>query len=227
MNIEAYIDSKKFAWAPSTIRSEEFRLKGVADFLDGNPETLWRAIQEMKPYARQTLWTRIIDFWSFFNPNKENPYDRFRKTNARLFKNVYVRTKPDLSYEEAKLRISRITNDVYRNRAIQILESGLRFEESNHINRDGTVSGKGGKIRNVFTAPSDTNISYFSFYRALKAVGLKPHDLRKLFLSRLVELGANEFELCSIAGWSNINTASSYIKTNPNRLTDLVKKARG
>jgi hypothetical protein len=229
MTIEKYIESKKFAWSPTTIRSETYRLQGVADFLDGNPETLWRAIQTMKPYARLTLWTRVTNYWQFLLDGDyvkgKNLYAKWKQENARLFKNSYVRQKPEITIEEAKRRIEQIPNQAYRERARSIVRSGLRFTESNHIT-GGTVRGKGGKTRKVFVESDGQNIKYDGFHKALSKVGLKSHDLRKLFLSRLVDLGINEFELCEIAGWSNINTASSYIKVNASRLDDLVQKAR-
>lgn len=227
--IEKYIESKQYAWSPSTLRSETYRLKGVARYLDGNPETLWRAIQTMKPYARLTLWTRVVNYWQFLIDNDhekgKNLYAKWRQENARLFKNAYVRQKPEITIEEANRIIDQIPNEQYRNRARALVTSGLRFNESNDI-IDGRVRGKGGKTRKVFVESDGAQIKYGGFRKALAKVGLKSHDLRKLFLSRLVELGINEFELCEIAGWSNINTASSYIKVNQNRLEDLVKKAR-
>ena len=105
----------------------------------------------------------------------------------------------------------------------------MRFSEFQTI-EDGVVVGKGGRRREIYVTDLPRpkgDVSYGTFYRHLKEVGLKPHDLRKACLTRLVEQGANEFELCEIAGWRNLNTASSYIKANKAKLKALMEKVNG
>lgn len=225
--IDEYMDSKQYAWAPSTLRSELYRLQSVSDKLDGNPVKLWKGIQYQKPYSRLTTWTRVTEYWQWLMDEGKisygkNPYKEWRTKNARVFKNVYLKKTPEITYQEAKERIGTITDPRVREKALRLLEGGLRFSESDTL-RDGTVNGKGSKRRRAFCTEGTIDCGYGVVYRALRKIGIRPHDLRKLFLSRLVEMGANEFELCEVAGWSNLNTASSYIKTNPSRIKKLVE----
>lgn len=153
-----------------------------------------------------------------------NVYDEWRKENARVFRNVYEKKKPTISYEEARAKCESLQEPA-RSKALQLLSGGLRYTESSTL-RDGQVVGKGGKVRNVYCLPTGANRqNYQAFRRALGRVGLKPHDLRKIFLTRLVEKGVNQFELCEVAGWSSIATASSYINVNKSRLASLVREA--
>ena len=96
------------------------------------------------------------------------------------------------------------------------------------LNQDGEIRGKGSKVRKVFgtdTCKHDqAGVTYSQFYRALKKVDLKPHDLRKVFLTEAVAQGATHFELCKLAGWASINTASSYIGVKDKTLEELVDK---
>jgi len=231
--INRYIASKQYAWAPTTIKSEAHRLAAIADKLNGRPETLWLALQDRAPYTRLTIWTRVSDFydWMIEENLKEGPneYKKWRKKNAKVFKNVYRKTKPEISYNEALRLIHTLENAGVRKRALEIIGSGVRYNEYRTHN-NGIVCGKGSKFRAVYKPEiigKDYEGSYQAFRRALAKVGLKPHDLRKLFLTRLVELGANEFELCEVAGWASISTASSYIKVNSDRTRRLVEQIHG
>lgn len=238
--IHKYLESNRLSWSPSTLKSEHARLHAIASILaSGNPEDLWRYLEETntKPYTRLTTWTRAVAFYSFgmaegvfTGPNK---YALFREKNKRLFKNVYTRRLPDIGYEEAYLRISTLPCGPTKTIALLLLSSGLRFHEAFKI-QDNAVVGKGGKKREIFLHENGRMVSeglinktnYSAVYRTLKQIGLTPHMLRKLCLSRLVEKGANVFELCEIAGWSNLQTASSYIKTDKSKLQRLMSEVQ-
>ena len=231
--IQLYIDSKRYAWSATTVRSESYRLKSVAKLLNGDANLLWESIQHLKVYARLTLWTRVTQYFEWLieegHINGPNPYKKWRQKNAKQFKNAYTKNVPTVTFEEAVQRISTIRREDIRRRAFELLGSGLRYSEAGKSS-NGQVVGKGNKTRNIYkpeVAGPDYQKSYETFRRELSRVGLKPHDLRKLALSRLVELGANEFELCEIAGWSNINTASSYIKTNQSKVRGLMERLQG
>lgn len=228
--ITSYLDDMKLAWAPSTLRSEKYRLSAVAEALEGDPAILWGLIKDKKPYTRLTIWVRVTRFWDWLLANnyKEgtNAYEHFKKKNARLFRNVYTRRSPDTSFDEANRKINQIDDIQSREKARQLLKTGMRYTESLTL-QDGYVDGKGGKRRRVYASgdqPSTYSQSYSYFRRQLKAVGLKPHDLRKICFNKLVDNGINEFELCAIAGWSSINTASSYIKSDEKKLEKLMEK---
>lgn len=225
-SIEQYLATKQLSWAPSTIRSTRFRLRSVVQSLTGTPIDLWNSIKDTQaPYSRVSTWNVVVSYWEWLHPGV-NPYETFRKENQRLFKNAYVRKPAKYSFDEAMQRIKRHPRLDIRNKAEQLLRSGMRYTESLSL-KDGFVVGKGGKSRQVFVPELNGpvfNGSYFVFYHELGRVGLKPHDLRKIGLSRLVELGANEFDLTHVAGWSSISTASSYIRMNHSRIESLLKK---
>ena len=226
--INKYIQDHSLAWAPSTLKSESARLRACEKYLDDNPLTLWSAIQNKKPYSRVTIWTRVTNYykWLVNNGEKENnPYENFRKKNARLFKNAYIRRPSSKTLQEAKLRISKIKDTDIREKATQILSSGLRFKES-QILEEGFTQGKGSKFRKTYAERVEFTKSYSTFNRALKEVGLKPHELRKIFLTEVVRMGLGPFELCELAGWASIETARSYIQANSNEIKDMAEKIK-
>jgi integrase len=204
------------------MKSEKARLNAVAAMLNGDADALYAHLEAegAAPYARATVFTRVGTFWDFVIARGEaqapNPYKVFKREKARLFKNVYTPKKPRITFEEAKARIALLTHAEDRAQAILLLTGGLRFSESLTI-RDGMVIGKGGKPRDVFVGNnqgSPYRRAYRSFLRALYSVGLKPHDLRKIFLTAFVEAGANMFELQEVAGWASLEPAKAYINVN-------------
>lgn len=230
IHIDQYLEDKKLAWAPSTLRSEKHRLQAISDHLTGNPEELWNALVHHKPYSRVTIWTRVTDFYQFLLRRNicsgSNLYLEFRQKNQRLFKNCYERRTPDINFDTAQKLLEGIDDPESRRLGLLLLHGGLRFSEGSSLQAEqGYIKGKGGKVRQIYTkSEARYKGTYVTFLRHLKKVGLKPHDLRKLCAQRLVELGANEFELCEIMGWSNLNTASSYVRAKKSRIEELFKK---
>lgn len=226
--IDLYIDDHKLSWAPSTLKSERHRLYGLGIQLSTLPIQLWEQIQAQKPYSRVTTWTRVTDFWQWLIDNNhiqgENEYAKFRRKNARLFKNAYQTSKPKITFEEAARLINKLPEGMHRNLALQILGSGERYSEA--IQREGTtIVGKGSKRRTTYRpkfTESNRTGSYASFRRALASIGLKPHDLRKLLATRLVERGMNEADLMEIMGWSSILTAKAYLQPKKEQALKLV-----
>lgn len=225
--IQEYIIERESKWAASTLKSESARLRAVKESLDGNPLTLCGVTRRLSRYSKVTTWTRVIDYVDWLIEQGKisgpNPYRRYRRDNNKEFKNAYKREHPKISYKEALLRVSSIKDERIREAATVILKTGLRAHELSTF-ENGSVVGKGGKRRDVYYRGKVPQVSYIRLYRQLKAVGLKPHDLRKLFASRLVEKGANEFQLTELMGWSSINTALSYVRSDPNKLESLVKE---
>jgi integrase len=86
------------------------------------------------------------------------------------------------------------------------------------------VRGKGGKERILFGDGSAfRNINLNTLRRELKKVGLKPHSLRKLFVTRLAKRGdLTDADLCEVMGWESYETARSYIQ--PDRADVLANK---
>jgi site-specific recombinase XerD len=230
-NIAAYIADKSLSWAPSTLRNEEIRLQGLAGVLDGEPVALWNELQSrgMSKYSVVTTWTRVTDFWQFLVDSKlvegsTNEYSEFRRKNKRQFKNAYEQKTCELTFDETLQLVQSIARPESRAKALQLLNGGLRYTESLSV-VDGSVIGKGSKVREVYVDNCDGfTVSYRTFLRDLRAVGLKPHDLRKVFLTALVRDGANEFELMEAAGWSSMAPARSYINVNKDSLRARVRR---
>lgn len=226
--IEAYLESKKDAWSPTTMNSEAPRLRALAEHLDGNPETLWKALQEKKPYSRVTTWTRAVAFWAFAYPGKDNPYEEFRMKKANFFKNAYQPKRVELTYEEALSKVKAIDDEAIRFRALDMLKGAVRYAESAQPKGREYIVGKGRKKRPDFRpekeGPAFTQ-SYHTFWRKLKeATGLTPHDLRKLALTHAAENGAEAADLMEIAGWSTIGTATYYLQPKrTNKLKGFLK----
>lgn len=231
-HLESYFESKKFAWAPTTMKSQVARLNKVADLIDGNPESLWAWLESNQaPYTRTITWTSVADFYAFLIQigvaGPSNVYSDWRKRNRRQFKHVYERKQPDISFEEAKRRIALIDDESIRAKAYELLGSGMRYSESFTLN-NGKVVGKGSKVRRVASTATAAvyTKSYSLFWRRLGEVGLKPHDLRKLVATRLHEAGMSVFDLCHHMGWSDPKTAMSYVKAkSDDAMLTKVKKA--
>jgi hypothetical protein len=229
--IAEYLKDMELAWSPATLRSERYRLAAVADLLDGDARKLWDSIQGQKPYSRVTTWTRVTAFYQWCLDNgriqRSNPYAQFRAKNGRLFKNQYQRHVPDVVWADALRRIDSIPDSAVREKANELVRTGMRYTESFSL-ENGSVTGKGGKVRAVFLPDGSRSTSYrgsyATFWRKLARAGLKPHDLRKLYLNRAVELGANPFELMALAGWSHLNTAQSYVEANKTALGKLARR---
>lgn len=217
--INLYIADHSLSWAPSTLKSEKHRLYGVADLLTGDAIQFWTHLEAtQKPYGRVTTWTRVVDFWTWMLDNHhtqgDNPYAAFRRKNARLFKNTYQTKTPEITFEEAIRRIKCITKSGDRGLALQIIGSGERYSESIQSGSNA-IRGKGNKLRTTYRPEAEKEnkqSSYASFNRSLRSIGLKPHDLRKLFASRLVEKGVKEADLLRIMGWSSMATAKAYLQ---------------
>lgn len=234
-DIKGYIDSNKLAWSPRTTESEHPRLLGLKEALIGDPIALWSELErkQIKPYSRVIYWVRVSLFWDWMIENGKaqgpNAYRAFRAKNRRLFRNTYEEKIPEISFEEAKERISQISNKACRNQAQDILLSGKRYFESCQHSPDGRVTGKGGKVR-VLPVASKSRIefrsSYSTFRRELAKVGLRPHDLRKVCVGKAVELGANEFELLEMFGWKQIQTATKYTRGKKSRVKSLFEQMR-
>lgn len=222
--IENYIHSKRYAWGELTMLNERYRLLALAEVIDGDPERLWGHLlkEGIKPYTRKQTWIAVSAFWDFASTGA-NPYRRFKKKNGRLFRHCYERRPAEMSVEECKKRIERIEAKESRKLAELLLLTGCRYSEFQTL-KDGKVRGKGGKVRElaVDVKPYRYPFNRTTFYRHLKKVGLKPHDLRKIRASSVVEKGANLFELLAIFGWESAETAKSYIGVKKDRKKELM-----
>src|SRR3990167_4095171 len=209
--IEQYIKEHTYAWSPTTQKSEYARLISIRECIGDTSEVVWNKIQHLKPYTRKTTFIRLCHFYSWLYPKQENIYRIWYNKNKRLFKYVYMRSSPQITFKDAIERLCKLTDQETKEKALQLLRGGLRFKESFTV-QDNKVIGKGNKMRSTHVNPlPNLSFSYQTFIRRLKKVGLKPHDLRKICAKELVNKGVDVFSLCDFFGWSNLNTAQSYV----------------
>ena len=215
--VEKYLESKKNAWAPSTLKSERARLKileGV-NLEETSGGVLWNKLLAYDPYSRCTAFTRVSQLFSWGIDqgllSGPNPFAQFREENARLFRNNYIRTYPKESFEEAKRKIATLPSP-YKEAALTILTSGLRISELRTL-KDGKVIGKGNKTRAVYGPYSEgTQVSQTVLRRHLATIGLKPHSLRKLAATEFYRRGLSERDMMEVFGWNSFETAKNYVK---------------
>ncbi len=207
--IPAYLKAHESAWAESTLKSERSRLKALEPLLHLTPEELFKALIELgkKPYTIKTTFIRVTDMekWAGIEPR----FSAYMEKHERRFRYLYEKEEVKVTYLDARERLKTLP-DSSRGMAEALLATGCRISEAYTCN-DGRVTGKGGKTRKVYgkikeTAPRST------FARHLKAIGLKPHTLRKLCATRLAEKGASPADLCKVFGWSDISTAYQYLQ---------------
>lgn len=216
-HIRDYIKDKEFAWAPTTQKSEQYRLSSLSHSLDGDPARLWQELSKLKPYSRITTWTRVCAFWEWMIANGRssgpNLYKVWREKNARIFKNAYQPKYPTISFEEAVLKVKGLKDKAASNLALQILGEGTRWSECQTEGSDPII-GKSASARSRYRpdlAGPTFKGSYASFRRALGDVGIRPHDLRKLCATRLVSEGLKEADLLKVMGWTSMETAKFYL----------------
>ena len=229
--IEQYIKYYSKAWTETTIRTTKARLRAVSGYLDANPPELWDYLVKsgFKASSRGTTWTQVVAFWDWLIEEGfragPNPFKVFRKRHRQMFKNTSVRRRLNVTFQEAKERIEKISDEATKRRALEILYSGARWHES--CQTGPTIRGKGGKLRKLFRPElcgPDFVRSYHTFWRILrKETGLKPHDLRALAATELSK-HLDDIDLMEVFGWSNIQTSTFY--RQPQREQELEEKVR-
>lgn len=210
--VEQYIEGQRNAWSPMTLKTERSRLVGILRLSSNlsSPDKLFIDMKAAgwKPYTIKTAFVRLaaLERWS----RRDLGYDRFLREMRNRFKHSYERQDVKVTYREAVSRIDKISCGKTRQMAHDMLRSGLRLSEAYKV-RDGSVKGKGDKLRKVYVEVA-TTVPRSTLWARLKEVGLKPHDLRKLCATRLSENGATAADLCKVFGWSSINTAYRYLQ---------------
>lgn len=211
LQIQNYIESKVNAWSETTLRSEFNRLKAVTPYLHLPADEFYNALKsQYSPYSLKTLMLRASKFKEFYG---DYTYKAFMQTNARLFKYVYISKPVNSTFEAARTKIALIQDPEVRKIASLMLSTGMRIHEALKYDGSGQVIGKGGKPRRIYSRETaSSQLTYLQVYRAMKLVGLKPHDLRKLAASKLAASGLAEADLMEVMGWSSIQTASRYLQ---------------
>ena len=130
-----------------------------------------------------------------------------------MFKNVYNPTHPKISFTQAVEKVKNLPNQAISTLALQILGEGTRWSECQREG-SGPIIGKSATARPRYRPTLEGAAftgNYQSFRRALRRVGLKPHDLRKLCATRLVQEGLREQDLLKVMGWTSMETAKFYL----------------
>jgi integrase len=182
--------------------------------------------QGRKLYGIKTALIRLasVEAWATSHGRGASfGYQDFLHRHRNRLKHAYLKEEIKVTYDEAFTRIQGL-EDGCREAALTLLENGLRISELTSI-RDGFVVGKGGKRRKIYgkiyTGKSLPSISHLS--AKLRAVGLKPHTLRKLCATRVADRGATAADLCQIFGWSKLDTAYYYLQAKgDDKLRELV-----
>jgi integrase len=191
-------------------------------------EKMWGEFEKnYKKYSRVKVWNHLVDFYEYYLEGQgRNVFLEFKQRNRRLFKNYYDRKQIGLSFEEIKAKILKIENEEIRNLALVLLQTGMRFAESQSVS-NGIVVGKGGKKRKVFMPVLEGKIykgPHTKFYRELRKIGLGPHMLRKAAATELANKGLREADLLQVFGWERMDTAKYYLQ--PRREEELEKMVR-
>lgn len=229
--VPIYLESKALSWSDSTKESESLRLNRWKIFMD-TPDNLWTGFEmfQLGAYARRTTWIRVVNFYDWMIQEgyikDQNIFRAWQNEHRRLFKHVYERHQPTVTFSQARDLIQTINNNKYRDAALFLLDTGLRISEITAI-RGSKVKGKGGKVRTIFKrAPEGIEgISIQMLRKELRKIGLKPHDLRKILATHLYESGLSQRDLMAVFGWETFETASAYIAAK--KEDDLAKIIQG
>lgn len=217
--INEYVDSKKLAWARSSQKNERSRLRYHGPHVLDDPLTYYNQIKgKMKANSIRTTFFRLgkLHEWMVENdkiPPSKNPWKKFLSDNALQFKHAYDIEVVTVTFDEAKNRISTL-EEPYRSASFQLLEAGLRYCELRTFDGDKVI-GKGSKPRSVFLRQElkkfKYNGSYSALYVRLKALGLKPHTLRKLCATEFSRHpDVKDQDICKMFGWGSIETSIKY-----------------
>lgn len=193
-----------------------------AGVLDGPPSLLSEfCTQSLDKRTTQAVFSHVAAFWDWKQEHglaegQKNPYREFRHKYRR--RGVFrANFEPPLlfDFETAKRKILTLENELIRNKALELLHTGMRFTESLTLNK-GKIMGKGGKKREVLLPASLKGVkkyqgNYDTFRRHLKRIGLKPHDLRRIFTTHQAKQGKSPYELMRILGLSTILTTQIYV----------------
>jgi len=225
MKIDAYIEANKNNWAALTPFTARSQLASVPDPVTTSPQVMYDHLaSRLAPYTRNIYWMRVAHYYAWAMPSKPNKFTQWAKQNRNLFKNAYKKEVLNVTFEEAEALIATISEDQVKRECFRMLYGGQRWGDT--PDGHGGVIGKGSKVRPNY-APEfpRTTTCYTKVYRTLGRLGLKPHSLRKLALTKLAEKGATAADLMAVAGWSSIHTATSYLQ--PKQDKKLMEMIRG
>ena len=230
--VNDYILSKKNSWARTSKKNERYRLQAHGHNVFANPDDVYESLKKtMHPHSIKTTLVRLGQFYDYLVesdkiPPSKNLWKLFMKSNAMIFKHAYQIERLTVTFDQAKALVQLI-EEPYRSAASQLLEGGLRYCELHTFNGERVI-GKGSKPRKVFLREELKAFRYTGSYSALfvrlKAVGLKPHSLRKLCATEFSRHpDVKDQDTCAFFGWNDIGTSIKYRQShNDERMSEMI-----
>ena len=218
--IDKYLEYKAPIWSTNTLKSERARLNSLAPIMSRPPRDIYLVLKEAgkKPYTIKKYLMRLSEFLSWARPNEANEVKDFMQANKWLFKHAYQTKQIGKSYDEVKSDIETICQPDVKAHALFLLRSGLRIHESYRVQTDDSgqpfVVGKGNKRRQVYAQPPKKLTSEWRLRTGLKSIGLTPHDLRRVFATKLLRSGLAIHDVAAVMGHTGIHTIMRYLQTS-------------
>lgn len=227
-----YLESKEGGlWSETTMRSESSRLRKLEPMLSRanfDPATLLKLLRAegYKEYTIKKSFVRLDNMFAWAlkrNLVDRNVFGEWLEDNSYVFKNAYKKKQlSGVTYESALRGIENldVSKDV-RDALTFLLKTGLRLHELGKVEREGeslVVVGKGGKKRRIFykgeLTPFLTQVSSHRLRSALAVLDLTPHDLRRLYATRLLKKQIPIHDVAKATGHSSIETLLKYLQTS-------------
>lgn len=237
---DSYLDFHKTAWTTACYKSEAARLKKIIHIiktetgLSGNEFHKSLTDRGYGSYTIKTMLIRAASYYEFGAtkgafPKGMNPFKNEMQRSRTAMNRAYRPERLKVDFDTARERISLIKDEAVRGFCMALLTSGLRIEEAYTVNYEtSSVIGKGGIERTVFFDYKGNLPSQYSVRKALAALGLKPHSLRKLFATKLSRSGFSHADIKRILGWSSITTADKYFQAKQDdKLRQELKEVLG
>lgn len=215
------LERKARAWAPTTLRSETARLRTLVRLLEteSRPASVVAGLaRAYGSYAAATAWVRVRQLAEEAGEDVR-AWDRAWRDRPREMRQAYRRRLVDLTPAQVLGKLAHVEDVDVRAAAAHMLRNGLRACEAGQAG--GSVVGKGAKEREVLF-PGGVAVSYGRLHRALRKVGLRPHDLRKVFATDLWRRHPDVVDVAKVMGWQSFETARSYVA--PRSLDDVRRR---
>lgn len=230
---EKYLDVYKNRWDVKTVNCKQSMLNQLSTKLgDCNAETFFSYIDSnLASYSRVTYISLAADYYSWLiETNRKsgvNAIKALRKCKANNYKNAYQRKITGIRFEECEEKIHGIQDAKVKEICFDLLRSGLRVSELFSVNGN-VVEGKFG-LKRPFLGSVTCQVGEIhpnTIRNHLAKVGLKPHDLRKAFVTKLIDAGLNLPDVASAVGHKSFKTTALYFQPKKDQvLRDLVKGA--
>jgi len=209
--------------SPQSMKSIFYRLKKPVEesVITGDPTDLLTYLNaylsQMSILATYSDVTTFVE-WCIHTKRMDGPnqYEIYRKRHRRksFFKGHGTPRKDLPSLATAEALIATLKSPKVKRKALELLVTGMRWRESLTL-KDGVVLGKGLKPRKISlpAIPGPPWVGHYdSFRKALAKIGLKPHDLRKIYATHLAKvLRLNAYEIQAKLGHASILTSQAYV----------------